>query len=81
MKRTFLHLQGNINVSASKWGTVIKVVAKKLFNIDIAEKYIPCLQTSLNVADESHVLAKYQAAEKMVIVDNFILHCDVRSER
>jgi len=34
----------------------------------------------LIVADEGHVLAKYQAAEKMVIVDNFILYCGVRIE-
>ena len=76
MRRTLLDLQGIGNVSASKCGTVIKAVAKNLFNTDIADKDIPCLQTALNVADEGHVLAKYQAAEKMLSVDNFTFHSD-----
>ena len=60
----------------SKCRTVIKAVAKNLFNTDIADKDIPCLQTALNVADEGHVLAKYQAAEQMLNVDNFTFHSD-----
>ena len=37
---------------------------------------LPCLQTAINVADEGHILTKYQATEKMLEADNFTLHTD-----
>lgn len=76
MRRTLVELQGIGNVSASKCGEVIKTVAKHLFNTDLEKKDIPISSTTLNVADEEHVLAKYQATEKILETDNVTMHLD-----
>ena len=60
----------------SRCKTVIKTVATHLLNTNLDQKDLPCLQTAINVADEGHILTKFQTAEKMLAVENFALHTD-----
>ena len=75
-RQTLIELQGDGSVPASKCKTVIKAVAKHLFNTNLDEKDLPRLQTAINVADEGHILTKFQAAEKMLAGENLTLHTD-----
>ena len=60
----------------SRCKTVMKTVATHLLNTNLDQRDLPCLQTAINVADEGHILTKFQTAEKMQAVENFTLHTD-----
>lgn len=76
MRHTLIELQGDGSVPASKCKTVIKTVAKHLFNTNLVQKDLPCLQTAINGADEGHILTKFQTDEKMLAAENLTLHTD-----
>ncbi|KAL8580974.1 hypothetical protein ACOMHN_017540 [Nucella lapillus] len=69
-------LQADANVAASQCGKVISIVGQHLFNVDLKEEDLPKLQTSINIADEGHFLAKFQATETSLAADNVTLHTD-----
>ena len=81
MQHTLIELQGDGSVPASKCKTVIKTVAKHLFNTNLVQKDLPCLQTAINVADEGHILTKFQTAEKMLAAENFTYRWDLQKWR
>ena len=76
IRQTLIQLQGDDSVPASKCSAVIRTVSKHLFSTDFHEKDLPCMQMALNVADEGHVLTKFQAVERMLEAENFTLHSD-----
>lgn len=61
---------------SSQCSTVIKIVSKHVFDVDISSTDLPCTRTVINVADEGHVLTKYEAGEKMLRAENYTVHCD-----
>ena len=76
IRKTVMKLQGEGNVLATRCSQVIKIVAQNMLNLDFQDSQLPCVQTSLNIADEGHVLSKIQATEKMLETQNFTLHTD-----
>ena len=71
-----MQLQSECNVSVGKCSSLIKVVADSRFGVQYEDEDLPCLQTTVNVVDEGHVLSKVQAAEQMLEADNLTLHTD-----
>ncbi|KAL8610059.1 hypothetical protein ACOMHN_045457 [Nucella lapillus] len=76
VRKTVMALQADANVAASQCGKVISIVGQHLFNVDLKEEDLPKLQTSINIADEGHFLAKFQATETILAADNVTLHTD-----
>ena len=76
VRQTVITLQGDGNVPATKCNFVIRTVADQLFGIHFEEKDLPCTSSSLNIADEGHVLSKFQATEKMLATQNCTIHTD-----
>ena len=76
VRRTLWDLQAEGNVPATKCKSVIKTVAKHLFDTDLDDRDLPCLQSAINIVDEAHVVAKIQTAEKLLQSENFTLHTD-----
>ncbi|KAL8589985.1 hypothetical protein ACOMHN_007010 [Nucella lapillus] len=68
--------KADANVAASQCGKVISIVGQHLFNVDLKEEDLPKLQNSINIADEGHFLAKFQATETILAADNVTLHTD-----
>ncbi|KAL8578229.1 hypothetical protein ACOMHN_040990 [Nucella lapillus] len=68
--------KADANVAASQCGKVISIVGQHLFNVDLKEEDLPKLQTCINIADEGHFLAKFQATETILAADNVTLHTD-----
>ncbi|GFN90859.1 hypothetical protein PoB_001736500 [Plakobranchus ocellatus] len=79
VRKTVLALQGEGNVAASKCSTVLKIVAKHLFNKPIAESDLPSTQTCLNTASEGQALSKMQIASEILHSNNVVLHTDAIS--
>ncbi|KAL8594767.1 hypothetical protein ACOMHN_047485 [Nucella lapillus] len=76
VRKTVMALQADANVAASQCGKVISIVGQHLFNVDLKEEDLPKLQTCINIADEGHFLAKFQATETILAADNVTLHTD-----
>ena len=45
---------------------------KKKIDTDLDESDLPCLQSAVSIADEAHVVAKIQAAEKLLQSENLL---------
>lgn len=76
IRKALLQLQSEANVPSSQCSTVIQIVSKHVFDVDISTTDLPCTQTVINVADEGHVLTKYEAGEKMLQAENYTVHSD-----
>lgn len=64
-------------ISGKNCAKIIQIVAKHLFDVNIADEDLPSERTSLRFADQGHYLAKYQVAETILRPDNrFDLHID-----
>lgn len=76
IRKCMMALQGEANVAAKCCPQVVQLVAKYLFNTDIRLNDLPCASTVVNMADEAHVLAKFQISEKIADCKTFVLHLD-----
>ena len=76
VRRTLWDLQAEGNVPATKCRSVINSF-KTLFDTDLDDRDLPCLQSVANIVDEAHGVATIQAAQKKLLQSgNFTLHTD-----
>ena len=58
IRKTVLQLQGEANIPASRCSAVIKIVAENMFSRHFLNSDLPCLQTSISIADACKCLQK-----------------------
>lgn len=64
VRLTYMALQGEADVPASKCSKVVDIVSKHLHGKTL--KGLPCVSSILNMADEGHHIAKQQIADRML---------------
>ena len=81
VRLTDMCLQGQANVAASNCSKVIQIVAKYMFDTDLASSELPSDSTALNFADEAHHEAKHQIVESISNSNYFTLATDGTSRQ
>lgn len=73
VRMTIISLQ-EMEIAASKFTNVIKIVARNLFGEQIND--LPSASTSSNISDEAHFLLKLQTTEQILQSPTVTLHTD-----
>ncbi|XP_012946168.1 uncharacterized protein LOC101863077 [Aplysia californica] len=78
---TYMALQGEAYVAASKCSTVVKIIAKHLFDTELSQKDLPCKQSALNMSNEGNFLSRSQVVEEIRANEHFTFATDETSRQ
>lgn len=79
VRLTYMALQGEADIPASKCSKVVDIVSRHLHGKKL--KGLPCTSSVLNMADEGHHVAKQQIADKILSSKHFTLSSDGTSRQ
>ena len=76
VRLTYMSLQGEADVAASKCSLVINIISKYLYENEIPMSDLPCTQSALNFSSEGLFLSMVQVAETIHKTEHFTLGTD-----